>query len=600
MGLTSLFLAFILGCAVNKPNIHPANIYHIPKSSGAILLDAKINNEGPYLFQLDPGLHMSFLHPDIANELGLQLVKNRYWHNTKAFLHIGKTTVAQRHFLVKRNLFPNRIGAEPLAGLIGQNILKDYIVELDYGKQQIKLHTHREFQMPENSERMGFSRENLNTNIAVHYEKGGVKRSRNVRVQLNPRYQHLSIHQNQLPQNSTITKFSFSGTEITVPKERQIQASYLSTLGYGMLQGHKLLIDFRNKKIALVASEDKVPPLNRTEIKTAHLKKNLKSPKDFIQLAELQIYAKDFPGAYKTVKKAVRKDKKNLHAYAMLVRLSKILHDRKNFKSLLKRYSVEQLIKIGVWVEIINRLWLDGEQVKAKELAQKGIDEAPKYAASWIAYSDISRFEDKNARSQRLLHKAVKASGNPDSFLLRRAWTAYKEKDEYAALTHLRRAIQLNPSGGQQLWFYSRLFANSKHRDILAKDMHEMISDRPIPSGSLDFQAAALHQLGQKEAAKRLFNAGIQRDCMALKEEHAKNNCKQWFNAMIRNDLQNATLAMGELTRRFPNRSDYVDTHALLLHLTGKKRESYQMSLQAAKLDSSDVYMLWQLDLHKE
>ena len=50
------------------------------------------------------------------------------------------------------------------------------------------------------------------------------------------------------------------------------------------------------------------------------------------------------------------------------------------------------------------------------------------------------------------------------------------------------------------------------------------------------------------------------------------------------------------LTEDYPARSDFLDTYAVALGISGQKEAALKYSTEAALRDPTDIYMLWQIE----
>ena len=140
------------------------------------------------------------------------------------------------------------------------------------------------------------------------------------------------------------------------------------------------------------------------------------------------------------------------------------------FAKLLLPLSPKDLIKEGLWTPLINGLWLHGQQEEALRLASKTTQDHPDLALGWVVLSDIQRAQSEFKTARKTLNRAIEVEANPDAWLLRRAWIAHLNKDNMASLTHLRRQLEISPYGGSELWFYTRLYAQTPYQDLVRSD----------------------------------------------------------------------------------------------------------------------------------
>jgi len=119
--------------------------------AGTLLIEAKIDGQGPFPFILDTGGH-DILTPDMAARLGLKSIGHgvsrgagegstpiQYTHVDK--LSIGEAEISDQPFLVLpfEYFVTERGRKEPVAGLIGLELFERFAARLDYAAHEITL-----------------------------------------------------------------------------------------------------------------------------------------------------------------------------------------------------------------------------------------------------------------------------------------------------------------------------------------------------------------------------------------------------------------------------------------------------------------------------
>ena len=112
----------------------------------------------------------------------------------------------------------------------------------------------------------------------------------------------------------------------------------------------------------------------------------------------------------------------------------------------------------------------------------------------------------------------------------------------------------------------------------------------------LDFLVAGYHAIGEDAAADTALGEGIVRDCEPIPEGPENDNCYAWYWALrgthldeSRDRIESALAASGE-------RSDFLDTRAMVYLARGDLASAADSARRAARLNPDDAYMLWQAE----
>lgn len=129
-----------------------------------IYVHALVNGRGPYYFALDSGA-TDLVTPETARALGLtpeeRMVKSPGGHEYKvktlplAFVQVGDVTLRDQRFaVVPFDSYGKVEGVTPFGGLLGYELLKAFIVRIDYEKQMLTFTTPEKFQPPSSAARL--------------------------------------------------------------------------------------------------------------------------------------------------------------------------------------------------------------------------------------------------------------------------------------------------------------------------------------------------------------------------------------------------------------------------------------------------------------
>jgi tetratricopeptide (TPR) repeat protein len=112
----------------------------------------------------------------------------------------------------------------------------------------------------------------------------------------------------------------------------------------------------------------------------------------------------------------------------------------------------------------------------------------------------------------------------------------------------------------------------------------------------LDFLVAAHRALGDEEKVQEHLQEGLAAHCEPMPEGPEKDNCTAWYYALAQVSVDEALERIERALARTGERSDFLDTKAMV-HLA---RHEYELALkaahEAARLSPDDVYMLWQAE----
>lgn len=222
--------------------------------------------------------------------------------------------------------------------------------------------------------------------------------------------------------------------------------------------------------------------------------------------------------------------------------------------------------------------------------------EADAHVARADALLALRRFDEANTE----LLVAANLVENPDAHLLRRARVALARGDRHGAMAHIRRLLQLYPSNGQWLWFYATLIdgvGTPQEKETFRADMQDAIARLHGDHRPLDYMVVAHHILGDQERAVALMNEGIERDCGREELDAAsRDNCVAWYKAMGGVDPDDALRRIEAALAAEGDRSDFLDTRAMVHLARGEWAAARDYSVKAARMSPDDVYMLWQAE----
>jgi tetratricopeptide (TPR) repeat protein len=200
------------------------------------------------------------------------------------------------------------------------------------------------------------------------------------------------------------------------------------------------------------------------------------------------------------------------------------------------------------------------------------------------------------ADAKQALKRAARSKQNPDANLLRRARVALAEGDRHSAMAKIRRLVHLYPTEGTFLWFYSTLLHDKADERTFEIDMDQAIARLHPALRPYDFMVAAYDSLGKTNEATRYMKLGIERDCGGDIDRPNRDNCLAWYNALAGRQQAESLERIKRALAAKGDRSDFLDTRAMVHLSRGELDEARDAAVAAARLDPDDIYMLWQAE----
>jgi len=364
-------------------------------------------------------------------------------------------------------------------------------------------------------------------------------------------------------------------------------------IGHRILDGYNAHFDFSNQRFALTESTRKPEHHDVHEVSLAQLK-HAKTANDLIKKARIQVWMEDEKGAQKTLQQFHDKAPSDPRGQILQSRLVRNSGDHAGALAILLELPVEDLVHERELIGVVNALWLTDESERAGQLALSATQSVPKAPNAWVALSDHHRYAGNLAESRQAINKANRLDENPDGHLLRRAWTASMEDDLFGAMTHLRRLLDLYPSGGVTLFFYHHIVSGTGHMPLLLEDVDRARARLHPGDGPLDFFSSTYRALGEDQLARTLMEEGRTRDCRTDLETYVRANCEAWYLALANEELELAQQNAETAVRLKPHRADFLDTLAMVQEARGDLEAAHNAANKAATMVPDDIYLLWQ------
>lgn len=378
-------------------------------------------------------------------------------------------------------------------------------------------------------------------------------------------------------------------------------AGMRALLGHEFLGRHRVIFDYGNHRMALLKSRGKPVPVNGHAVVLAQdLEKHGEHvPDRALFRAKLNIGAGNDEQAIALLQDlpATLPPEEQGEARVLLARLQRFNGNLDAAWAAIAPLGPAQLVDAEEIVGTVNGLLFEERADEAMELAEAAVAERPESGDAWVARADVRLFlGDTDGATEDLL-EAARLEEYPDAHLLRRARVALARGDRYGAMAHVRKLLRLYPFGGEFLWFYAMLVETEPDAATFRADMDQAMSRLHPDTRPVDFRVAALHTVGDDERAQELMHQGIDELCNNAPEGSPDHdNCVAWFWSLagVRGDesLRRIERALAETGER----SDYLDTKAVVHLARGEFDAAAEAAWAAARLSPADVYMLWQAE----
>lgn len=622
-----------LGC-MHSPIIQDIRTPEIPvyrssEQGQRLFVPVDMGKAGVQYFMIDTGAGVSVLRRDIANMLELEVEfkpgvlmgisgTNPWMEVTVPSMQIGNRTIENVDFAVDVQGVPTHAGLVPIAGVLGNNIWEDFVMEINYGEEYLKLYDS--YTMPTNSQTVRYTSQHMLADMQLW---SGEDVEQSLVVNIDTGSSGLLLNRSDVPkldQNSLssqesiigvgtdsgdglidthyqqITKFALGGLEESIDTTAVLltpseNPDFISLVGYAILENHKLLFDFQGKKFHMEPSAKDVAPRN---VHQEYLDMLLWSgkPVDPLEIINLHFALHQDDIAMRKLQQQI--DKSGDIRYKLV--LVEVYIRNGDFQKAIKILE-EFEIRVLITEEYIQTLLLayvqDNQLNKALRITEKlraEFPDDPTYAIIqirlWILQEEWTLAKKEIFRLSTIL--------DPNMFDVEKAIIALSMGDITSTITYLRQDVQLHPLGSPSLWFLQRVAKDTVYQDIAEQTLHQMQSVENSRQGSLDFLAAAYWEIGETEKARHISQKGKLRDCDSMMEKDAMNNCRAWFDALVQKNVSEHIFIMENIVQNNPGRADYMDTLAVLYRANGEISKSQKLSKKAMLLSGIDPYMLWQ------
>ncbi|MFT6158092.1 MAG: tetratricopeptide (TPR) repeat protein [bacterium] len=610
----------------------------------------------PGLFQIDTGASISVLSTTTADRLGVPVEetggfveglsgRSPLFSTTLSEIGLGEAVVPEVEFAVGVPGVGERAGAMVLDGILGNNVWSRFVVDIDYPADHLALHRPGTFRMPRTSTPMFFdgnhvlapidivsdSEPSITSNVFVQVDTGagelwligdtgrafanaateGIEPVYGIGAsEVLPPTQYL-----QRTRRIPLQSVGIGGRRIHVDFDAAWLGfepnTYAGPSTIKGLAGHELLANYR----AIFAYSEGLFALRRSPRRRARLldghtialrmdidRFGADAPERAVYRAELHAALGERDAA-EALLVAFLDDQAAMsttegEARVLLAAIRRANGNLTGASQALAPLSPAELIEYDQIVSTVNGLLLDGFADGALALAESAVAVRPDDGSAQIALADALVGMQRYPEAEAALLTAAALASNPDAHMVRRARIRLAAGDRIGAMALLRRMIELYPTDGLFVWFYTLLLDGPDDilESTLRQDIEDAMSRLHPQQQPFDFLVASHTVLGNQEEAARFMDRGIARDCAPQTLPSAQGNCMAWYWSLAKVSPDTSLQRVDEALQASGPRSDYLDTKAMVHLARGEYDLARDAAVKAARLAPDDIYMLWQAE----
>lgn len=623
-------------------------------SAPRVFVYATLPDGEPGLFQIDTGASISVLSEATADRLGLAVRPTGGFveglsgraplaEATVPELSLGEAVLHDVDFAVGVPGVYDRVGAMALDGILGNNVWQHFVLDIDYPADVLSLHRPGSFRMPRRSTPLFFDGGHILAPVVVT-SAGDVPIESSLYVQLDTGAGELWLIRDTGRAFAPVATegiepvYGIGASEVLPPtqylkKTRRIPlhsvemggrtvhvdfdaawlgfepGSYAGPASIRGLAGHELFADYR----ALFDYRDGLFALKRSTRRARQLDGHAlaldqdierfgnDAPERAVYRAELSAAMGDLDQAEALLQRFTEANPDaspdRAEAVVLLARIRRSQADLSGASEVLAELDPADLIEQDEIGAAVNGLVLQGRIDEALALAERAAQARPDAGAAHVALADALLGAQRFRDAEDSLITAAELVHNPDAHLIRRARLRSASGDRMGAMALMRRLIELYPTDGLFLWFYTLLLdgPDDELAPTLRHDLDAAMARLHPQQRPFDFLVAAYAALGEQERAESYLERGLERDCRE-REPAESDNCVAWYLSLAqRRDNEPLHRIEAALARSGP-RSDFLDTKAMVHLARGELLLAHEAAQAAARLAPDDVYMLWQAE----
>ncbi|MEC9391046.1 MAG: aspartyl protease family protein [Myxococcota bacterium] len=635
----------VIGCARHQ-SVGPAALsgpdrvelpmYRNPGAADKVFVEVSLGDRTPRLFLIDTGAAVTAVSDRVAQDLALSVKRqpgslvgvagSTPWSAALLpELSLGRHTLQQIPVAVGVTGVPTQVGLVPLDGILGNDVLDRFRVTVDYPANRLVLERSPGSPMPKTASALFYNGQHpmVKTTMTVRND-AGITVEQPVLFQLDTGTRgvvlrgggHEDLAAVSTPEEQLVRGVGSARAErrpaMTVPIVRipmggavidtPIRGVWLDhdhtgrrhapelngLIGFAGLQAFRVVIDYRSKQFALLSATDTRPTV---DVHAWYIDRGRPNPIDRVKALVVLNRPED---AERLLTKLARHPARNPEAAILHARMKRTAGAVDEAIDGLQGVPMHALVTSGEIIAMVNTMWLRGDTEKAGETAYLATVLEPDLPAAWVAMADLHLSTGDITKARRAVAEAVNASGDPDAYRIRRALIAWMDSDVDGAMTHLRNMIANDPVQGFPQWLYAQVADTDDRLILAAHDLRTAQARVSADRAPFDFAAGAWFAVGNTAEAESSWKQGISRDCDRARTEQSRDNCLAWYQVLIGKDLADAEAKVRSALSLDPNRSEYLDTLAMVLEAQGRASEARDASWKAALQQPGDVYLIAQ------
>ena len=529
-----LFLSLYLGCLPKSST----PVYRSTPMDNHLYVEAKVNNQGPYVFMIDTGSSISLISDQLVETLNLTIVQqsgslqgfngSMPKYTTEVDINIDNQHLRNRTVAVYAGNTPMRVTGVELSGLIGNDLLEQFVLELDYLNQTLSLKPHKNYDMPVSKTQFNYLDGQLSIPLSFEYndqkiDLTGILDTGSNHILLNKAQlttteidnPNRRVFQGVSGRSSSLPSVQVSSINIGGRSEHSDVPAYIfdpapyqnnkNIVGAQLFRDDRLIINYNQEALAILPSEER-----RNDKKTLSehhyaLMKKGKLTLPFEQKIELLIFSKHLEEAAKLLLEQTNRSTPNS---ILLSDIYLELGEPIKALNILNTLSLAQLDQHRKASSKLMLHYFLMSQEEALSMAQDLLNEDLSNATQ-TAVADLYAVDGQIDKAISLL--ASLKGEPPHAQMLRRAWYASLKQDSITCLSSLRQALSHPEDTKTAIFFYIQEFGTEDHRDLLLSDIEHAI------------QYSGLENHDMKMFAQN--SVGNQKEAIALKEQMQNQQC---------------------------------------------------------------------------
>jgi tetratricopeptide (TPR) repeat protein len=637
------------GLEYDGPDSVELDLLRASEGGSRILVQAGLPDGELGLFMIDTGADISVLSLKTAERLGLPIDEG--WGTVEGLagsssldravipsLNLGEAIVHDIEVAVDPPGLQDRFGQMPFDGLLGNNVWAHFVVELDYPADTLILHRPFTMNLGAKAELLVVEEMHILTPIEIttaadppHIETiliqvdtgaGDVLLSGSTGLPFEEDYSEGLEAVYGIGATEWLAPFRFQHVTRRIPLSKvelggmkvptDIEARWLNfdtknpigpkgmrgLAGHELLKNHVAFFDYQGHRFRLKKSQRRPRQLNgHAVLLEQDVERFGDDPSRYLFRAQLNTGMGEYDVAIDLIDKYLATHPNDAEARVLLAHLHRSKGELDLAWQAIKSVSAGELVDEEEIIASVNGFLLEDKAEQALALANKAVAARPDEGWAHVARADALFALDRLDESRTGLLLATKLIENPYGFLMRRARVAMATGDRYGSMAHIRQLLQLYPSNGEFLWFYSLLLEDEGDANTFRQDMQAAMARLHPSHKPLDFLAVSYEVLDDHETAIDHMEQGIERDCEGqMIDEASKDNCYAWYYSLARVRPDDALRRINRAIAEDGNRSDFLDTKAMV-HLARKEYDlAYEAAVSAARLSPHMIYMLWQAE----